>query len=127
MGGFFRIDEHDVGHRIVDGEAVVINFESSVYYGLNVAATDVWNRLLAGPASAECLVSGYAAANGLDEAMAEHDLTGLLALLAEEGLVKPAVAGSESTSAFDWPQRESYVAPKVDKYEKLEQLMLSGE
>ena len=127
MSPLHRIDEDAVSHRMVDGEAVVINLDTTVYYGLNRSASMVWERLAGGPATDDELAEGLAAAFDLAPEVARADVADLLDRLHDEGLVTRADDGAGGAGGA-WPaEAEAYVAPQVERYERLEQLMLSGE
>jgi hypothetical protein len=73
--------------RIVDGEAVVVNVESSYYYGLNRTGTFVWRALSEAPRSAADLAADLSGAFHIDLARARADIDSLLQELSRENLV----------------------------------------
>jgi hypothetical protein len=73
--------------RLVDGESVIVNVETSYYYGLNRSGTLVWTALADRALSAEELAGELAAAFGIDRARARDDVDALLAELTRENLV----------------------------------------
>ena len=73
--------------RQFDGESVLLNLDSEVYFGLNTVGTFAWERLREGESLhqiAQALTVTYDVSQ--DEAMA--DLEALLGELVEHGLVE---------------------------------------
>lgn len=75
-----------VAYREFDGQAVVLNLTTGMYYGLNPTATVAWTLLEQGRASAE-IVSEIAARFDVSEATALADLNALVSDLASKGLL----------------------------------------
>ena len=73
--------------RLVDGESVIVNVETSYYYGLNRSGTLLWTALADRALSADDLARALAAAFGIDQARARGDVDVLLADLTREDLV----------------------------------------
>ncbi len=73
--------------RVVDGEAVVVNVETSYYYGLNRAGTVVWTALSERARSADELAAELVTAFDIELARARVDVTALLADLTREDLL----------------------------------------
>ena len=44
----YRVDDHRTAWREVDGEGVVLDLDTSVYFGLNRSAGILWPRLIQG-------------------------------------------------------------------------------
>jgi hypothetical protein len=71
----------------VDGEAVVLSFDSGEYYGLNGVAADIWTTLEDGATVGE-LQESVVDEYDVDPDRCRSDLEPFLAELAEEGLVE---------------------------------------
>ena len=77
--------------RELSGEAVLLNLESGVYYGLDAVGTRVWSLLTANhPLSKVCSIM----LEEFDVApdVLEHDVMRLVGELCEKGLVAPRLA-----------------------------------
>jgi hypothetical protein len=83
----YSVNTRTAQWRIVDGEAVLVNTESSYYYSLNRSGTLVWSALSEGARSADDLAREVATAFGIDETRARHDVDTLLQALRAEDLV----------------------------------------
>ena len=111
--------------EIIDGEAVVINFDTNRYYGFNTSATFVWSLLSPGPTTADAATDALAEAFQRSSAEVRDDVRALLATLVAEGLAEPARGDAIVTEAN--PPASPYTTPRVERYGTLEQLMLAGE
>ena len=73
----------------LDGEAILLNIDSGLYFGLDPVGTAIWNALAGGATAEEIaaqLVEQFDAP--FDQILA--DARAFLALLSEKGLVRPA-------------------------------------
>ncbi len=125
MPSRYAVPADRVASRTLDGEAVVINLESGAYFGLNPPATTLWNLLEAGPRSAEALALGLATAHGAELEEVSADVRHFLGDLERAGLLVPSDADERSVDPL--PGDQVYVAPVAERYETLDDLMLSGE
>jgi hypothetical protein len=76
----------DVVYRDLDGEAVLLNVRSGVYFGLNETGTQIWN-ILAGNSSLQDAYSRIVQEYSVEPELARNDLLKLAAQLVEKGLV----------------------------------------
>jgi hypothetical protein len=72
--------------RVVDGEAVILNLDSGIYFGLDSVGTRMW-ELLAEHGSTESAITPLLAAYDVEEKQLREDLDALARKLAEHGLV----------------------------------------
>ena len=72
--------------RILDGETVLLDLKSGVYYSLNEAGTVVWNLFAEGATEAE-LAGALAAEYEVPAEEALRDVRELLKDLCDEGLI----------------------------------------
>ena len=84
----------DVIFRELDGEAVLLDFASGRYFGLNAVATRVWTMLAAGSSVADA-VSAVAAEFDAPREEVARDVDALVADLVSRGLL---VVGAPGTS-----------------------------
>jgi len=85
----------------IDGETVVLNLESGVYFGLDPVATDMWRGLQIGAPLNE-VASALETSYEVEPAVLRADLLQLVNELVAKGLVKVAVPG-ETTLAGHGP------------------------
>jgi Coenzyme PQQ synthesis protein D (PqqD) len=109
----------------IDGEAIVINFQTNYYYGLNRTGTAVWKLLQHGGRNRADIADALAAAFRTSADAVAPDVDRLIDALLAEGLIQAAATTATAPAAVD--AADEYVAPRLDKHEKLDRLMLSGE
>jgi hypothetical protein len=76
----------DVVFRILDGEAVLLNLKSGVYFGLNEMGTNIWNNL-AENGSLEAVYSRVLEQYDVEPEVAKSDLLRITGELLDKGLV----------------------------------------
>lgn len=116
--------EHTAAQRIA-GEAVVINFETYYYYALNRTGTAVWDLLQDGARDRDEIAAALGTAFGRAAADVAADVNALIDTLLAEGLIEPGTRGSSGDTRIK--PAGAYVAPSLEKHERLDQLILSGE
>jgi hypothetical protein len=116
-----RVREPDVAAKVIDGEAVIINLASGMYYSLNGSGSAVWELIEKGCTLAEASEAVRSAFNVSAET-AERDVSRLWENLLTENLVvlsddtssKASPAGSISVNAGT-----EYAAPALTKFEDM--------
>jgi hypothetical protein len=86
LSGFRFARSHDVTHTVLDGEAVLLDLDSGVYYTLNRVGTAIW-ELLGDDRPVETIVAAIREQFDVPEEVARRDLLALLRRLRDEGLV----------------------------------------
>ena len=76
----------DVVFRDLEGEAVLLNLQSGVYFGLNETGTTIWN-ILSKNGSLETTYSQILGQYAVEPEVAKRDLLQLTAALVEKGLI----------------------------------------
>ena len=84
----YEINADSVRWRIVDGEAVLIHVETTIYYSLNATGTVVWQLLADGRGDLDGLTQGVAEKFDRKPAEVEDDVRHFLDQMQEEGLVR---------------------------------------
>lgn len=77
----------EVVFRDMDGEAVLLNLESGVYFGLDSVGTRIWH-LIREHESPETVLAILLEEYEVEEAQSEKDLLEILAQMNEKGLVE---------------------------------------
>lgn len=76
----------DAVFRELDGEAVILNLETGIYFGLNETGTRIWN-LLSQQGSLQSALEALAEQYDAPRSSLESDLLQLVDQLCEKGLV----------------------------------------
>ena len=115
----------DLACNVLDGEAVLLDLGSGHYFGLNATGTALWQVLEGGPRSVRTLAQTLAEAHGRETDELVDDVAWFLRELVECGLVGE-VDGAE-VAAGEIIVEGPYLAPVIERYDKLDDLLLSGE
>ncbi len=117
MSSSYKINEEFLSHELIDGEVVVIQFDSGNYYSLSGSAALVWQRLVT-PASVADLSALFAET----PSTAADELSAFVSELLKEGLLLPAESGAASTASS---APVAYVKPVLNKYTDMQNLLLA--
>ena len=79
----------DAVFRELDGEAVILNLDTGIYFGLNQTGTRIWN-LLAEHGSLQKVLEAMAGEYDAPPHSLESDILQLVGQLCEKGLVRVA-------------------------------------
>ena len=121
-GGRFAVNPSEIAAKVVEGEAVMINLATGVYYSLPGTGASAWELLAAG-ADVETAARHLARAYGVDEGAVTRDVSTLVETLLREGLL---VEAPETPSPAELPSVAAdgaYEAPALDKYTDLGDLL----
>jgi hypothetical protein len=78
----------DVMFRELEGEAIILNLATGMYFGLDAVGTRAW-MLLAESGSVRRAVDAMAGEYDVDRATLERDILDLVSVLLDKGLVTP--------------------------------------
>ncbi len=84
----YRVNSSLATWRVLDGEAVIINNETSYYYSLNKTGTYIWGLLVDDEMSVDEVVESVSSEYGLDGETIRQDITAILDNLYKEKLVE---------------------------------------
>ena len=127
----YRINEDRTAWQPMDGEAVVLNTDTSAYYSLNHTGSRIFELLAAGPRSTAELTRDAVETFGVSPEVASAEIGRVLELLLQEDLILEATPdGDDATvskpdGCVDDPG--SWEPPSLTRHGELEQLVLSGE
>jgi hypothetical protein len=118
----FTINREEISAKVIDGEAVIINRSTGIYYSLSGSGALVWALIERGndcAAIAAALVERYGI--GVDQAGAELDL--LLEQLLSETLIAADNGVVAPTSLdLEFPDA-TYAPPALEKYSDMADLL----
>jgi hypothetical protein len=120
----FQPNSQDVSAEVIDGEAIIINVASGVYYSLDNVGAAIWNLLEKGFSLQHCLetlLRRYV----VSEERARPDLENLVTQLLEEDLIAEIVvepAPDLNNSSVD-SERAVYEKPELNAYRDMGDLL----
>lgn len=120
----YRINQPAVIAEVIDGEAIVVNLDSGVYYSLRDSAAVIWEllaRQIAVPDAVQLLASCYSGA----PVMIEAGVTALLGELLNEHLLLPAEgAPAEAPALAHIVGHPPFQLPVLEKFTDMADLLL---
>lgn len=111
----------DVVAEVIEGEAVIINLSTGVYYSMDRAGALVWEALAAGH-SARDIAGALTTSAGVAADVVNADMDTLLKALIAEGLVGSDPETAPATTALSFPAAE-YAAPTLTSYRDMRDLL----
>lgn len=125
MAGAYRINTPQVVSQVVDGEAVLIHFDSGRYYSADGSGGEILERVEHGQPVA-AIVAALAARFAQAPAAVEPVVRAFIQELVDEELIVPTEAGDETKAASMPTAPEaagSYEPPRLRKYTELQDLL----
>lgn len=120
----FELNKQDVNAEVIDGEAIIINVTTGVYYSLDSVGAYIWELLTTGASVAEsvqALMNRYR----ISAEQASTDLSEIVSQLVEEGLVlETEPYGPSSVNGAASPgEADSYEKPLLNIYRDMGDLL----
>ena len=84
----YQIDPEKIVWRNIDDEAIILNLDSGVYYGLNKTGSLIWT-LLSQKSATENIIGELSSSYGISKKQATQDVLAMLEGLAKESLISP--------------------------------------
>jgi hypothetical protein len=119
-----RPNEEEIAAKVVDGEAIMINLSTGMYYSTDETGALVW-ELMAGGHSLEEISAALVHRYDVSREQAQADVERLAAQLLEENLVtlSDSDAAPAAPSGSPVPTRTAYSAPKLDIFRDIGHLV----
>jgi hypothetical protein len=126
MTKLYRTDLPNVMHELIDGEAVVANLDTGIYYGIEGIGAEIWDLLGGRGRGLDIVVSTIAARHPGQADQIEAGVSRFLAELHEEGLIRVVDDGQPGEPApAPGPASTPFVPPIMAKYTDMEALLLA--
>ena len=114
------VNESDVAAKVVEGEAILINLTSGLYYSMDKVGGLVWSMIVHG-SSVEQVAEVVAARYGVPVAGAREDVRRLVRELLDENLIAlsmgpPAVVPPAGAAAAN---SQPYEAPTLTRFDDM--------
>lgn len=118
----YRLKADNIAATVIDGEAIIVNLTTGVYYSMDTVGGEIWQMIEQGlsvPRISALVVARYQ----VGEERARTDVEALVGKLSAEDLIapsdEPALAGSEPVMAV----RRPYVTPTLEIYRDMGDLL----
>lgn len=127
----FRINIPTVSHETIDGETVIINLDSGIYYSMDGVGAEIWSFIESGSSISDIVELIENRYDG-DRVDIENSIKKLISDMQKEGLIVPNIeddpASSEVKNAqVEYGQGEEksiFKAPILNKYSDMQDLLL---
>lgn len=121
----YALNQPPVVSEVIDGEVMVINLDTGVYYSVTGAGAAVWPMLVGGATQLE-ISDRVAQHYGASAASVERDLGTFIARLADEAILRPrqdGVAAGSFDAAEEWPAVR-YAGFGFERYDDMQALLV---
>jgi len=126
-GDRYCVNEPSVISEVIDGETIVLNFESGHYYSFNPSASEIWLRVLAGSPIASATES-VARRFAVDPAAIRREVEDFVRRLEAEQLIRRApddtVPAPATVSEAAGDSVAAFSSPEFEKFTDMEELLL---
>jgi hypothetical protein len=118
----FRIPAERIAHETVDGEVVILDQVSGLYFSLTGAGADIWALVDAG-VGVEAMAPALAQRYDVDAERARAAVAALVEALAGEQLIEAIAAAPRPAPDGDGTRR-AWVEPLLQKFSELQTLLI---
>jgi hypothetical protein len=114
----------EIAAKVIDGEAIMINLASGIYYSLDKVGGLIWEMIERGRTLEE-MMSAIIARYEVSREQVKTDIEQLVNELLQENLVTAAENGAASNGhrELDQPQKLPYESPKLNIYRDMGDLL----
>lgn len=118
----YRVHEQEVAAKVIDGEAIIINLTTGVYYSLDPTGSEVWS-LVEGRHDVDTIVSHLCGRFDVPESTCRSDVERLVEQLLEEKLIVPVDGDSHGPPPDADRSERDYTPPRLDIYRDMGDLL----
>ena len=118
----FRVHDQEVAAKVIDGEAIIINLTTGVYYSLDPTGSEVWS-LLEARHDLETIVRHVCGRFDVPAGTCRDDVARLVEQLVEEKLIVPADGDSPGPPPEEGRSGRAYSPPRLDIYRDMGDLL----
>jgi len=115
--GYVRPNEAEVAAKVMEGEAILINLTTGIYYSLDDVGSELWEAIVSGTSEtvlADWVVSAYA----IEADKAGKDVADFLAALRSENIIVDAAEGEAIPAAAG----SSYAPPSFERFDDMAEM-----
>ena len=120
----YTIDQSRAISETLDGETIIIDLESGIYYSLNETGSLVWEYLKSGH-SLDQIIQYFVNNYGANVASVEKAILDLLDSLEKNNLVKQSETSSVLAIEYKNVGKKDFMIPAIQKYEDMQEMLLA--
>lgn len=118
-----EVDLERAAGDVIDGEAIIINLATGVYYSMQGIGGDIWS-MIDGRRTVAAMRDEIVARYDVDVERAHDDLNAVLRELFDEGLIRIASNGNRPLSpAPIVAEKRAYERPQLQVYRDMQELL----
>ena len=119
----FEPDHERAAGEVIDGEAIIIDLATGVYYSMRGIGGEIWN-LISERRSGDEILTHIVARYDVDPLIARADLEKIVGQLVGDGLIR-AVANGDAVpfAVAESRDRLPYASPELQAYRDMEDLL----
>jgi len=114
---FIQPNNSQIAAKVMEGEAILINLTTGIYYSLDDVGSELWEAIVQGTSEA-VLTEWVASAYDLDVAQAGTDVAGFVQALQAEEII---VAGTDG-SAVPAAGQATYAPPSFERFDDMAEM-----
>jgi hypothetical protein len=118
----FAVDDREVIHENLEGEAVLVHLGTGHYHSLRGAASVIWDLAVEGRSSSAIVAAMQHRFEG-DQDRIAHETLKVLDDLVSRGLANRSSAKATDVPPWDGP-RIPFEAPSIESFEDMQDLLL---
>lgn len=111
----FQPNSAEIAAEVVDGEAILINLTTGVYYSMSDAAGLIWT-LIQQRQPVETMIASLTACYEVSDGQASADIERLLDSLAHEQIILPATAEPDPLTVREGGEKRLYAGLELSIY-----------
>ncbi len=115
-------NDKEIASKVMDGEAILINLSTGIYYSLDEVGSCIWSAIEHG-ATIEQIADLVCASFDASRDQVLKDLEDYTGTLTEEGLTGINDEESSTGPVIDTPEsKATYVTPKLEKFDDMAEM-----
>jgi hypothetical protein len=122
----FKINTSKIAHDTIDGETVIINFDSGIYYSFDKVGVSIWDLLSKG-FSVEKIIEILQQKYTANDNEIETAVNNFISELKNESLLLPMEEEESADLKFELPilsEKIKFEIPSISKYNDMQELLL---
>lgn len=123
LSDHFEPDLERAAGEVIDGEAIIIDLATGVYYSMRGVGADIWN-LLSQRCSGDVIVRRIVESYRVDPSTARADVENIIERLLAAGLIRvSAIARTGVVEPLSAQEPQPYSTPELQAYRDMEDLL----
>jgi hypothetical protein len=123
----FQPNSSRITYEIIEGETIIVDFETGVYYSINALGSAIFSWIVQG-ATAGAILSAIEEQYEVYNAGYDETINQFIESLLHEGIINrnniSKERGQVSSISFDTLDSTTFIPPAIEKYTDMQELLL---